>query len=212
MKASAQRMPGWMFIFGWMGLSILSMLLAWGLTVVILKAIQDVIGGTIQVVGRTHITEDYLAPYIIFTLVGFLSGLLQFLLIRKFISKAGGWILATFLGWIIPFVSVELLSVLDPTGLLVNIFLAVPLLLILAGVALGLEQWRVLKSQVRHAGWWILISGLAWGLTGLIIRSTISEAYDFWVLLLLPALVTGLGLWWLLGWLPWRDESVSNNR
>jgi len=212
MKASAQRMPGWMFIFGWMGLSILSLLLAWGLTVVILKAIQDVIGDTIQVVGMTHITEDYLAPYIIFTLVGFLSGLLQFLLIRKFISKAGGWILATFLGWIIPFVTVKLLSVLDPTGLYVNNLLVVPLLLILAGGALGLEQWRVLKSQVRHAGWWILISGLAWGLTGLIIRSTISEAYDFWVLLLLPALVTGLGLCWLLGWLPWRDESVSNNR
>lgn len=209
MISRSQRMPAWMLIFGWMGLSILSLLLAWWLTIVILKGIQDVIGGTIQVNGQTHITEDYLAAYVIFTLVGFLSGLLQFLLIRKFISKAGGWILATFLGWIIPFVIVKLLSLLDPTGLYVNIFLAVPFLLMLAGGVLGLQQWRVLKLQVRHAGWWILISGLAWGLTGLIIGSTISETYDFWVLLLLPALATGLGLWLLLVWLPGRNGPIT---
>jgi hypothetical protein len=205
MKASTQRMPGWMFILGWMGLSIFSLLLAWWATWAILKGIQDVVGGTIQVAGQTHITEDYLAFYVLIPLVGLFSGLLQFLLLRLFISRPGGWILATFLGWMVLFAILGILSILNPTGWAV---VTVPFLFSIAGGVVGLAQWRVLKSQVRLAGWWILISGLAWGLTGLIIGTTISEAYDFWVLLLLPALATGLGLWLLLVRLPRRNEPI----
>ena len=201
MKTSAQRIPGLLFILGWTGLSILSLLLAWWTTWAILRGIQDVVGGTIQVAGHTRITEDYLAFFVLIPLVGLFSGLLQFLLLRLFISRPGGWILATFLGWMALFAILGILSILDPIGWAV---VTVPFLFSIAGGVVGLAQWRVLKSQVRHAGWWILISGLAWGLTGLTIGSTISESYDFWVLLLLPALITGMGLWWLLGWLPGR--------
>lgn len=209
MISRSQRMPGWMLIFGWMGLSVLSLLLTWGLTLVIIKGINIVIGDTILVEGQTRITEDYLAAYVIFILVGFLSGLLQFLLIRKFISKAGWWILATFLGWMTPFGIAKIASLFDPAGWAFYTISAVSILFGTVGGVLGLAQWLVLKAQVRLAGWWILISALAWGLTGLIIGSTISETYDFWVLLLLPALATGLGLWLLLVWLPGRNGPIT---
>lgn len=199
MKASAQIIPGWMFILGWTGLSIISLLLAWGGTMLILSLIVKVVGDTIQVAGQIHITEDYLASFILIPMLGLIAGLLQFLLIRRLIPRAGGWILATFLGWTITFGIVALVSVLNPSGVVVITLSAVQFLFTFLGAVLGLAQWLVLKSHIRQAGWWILISALAWGLTGWIIGTTISDKYDFWVLLPLPALITGLGIWWLLG-------------
>jgi len=205
MESTERRNDGWLLIAGWIVLSILSLLLAQWATWAILKGIQDVIGDTIQVAGQTRITEDFLATYVIIPLAGFFSGLLQFLLLRLFIPKAGWWILATALGWMVPFAILGILSIFSPADWAVNTMITVPFLFSIIGGALGLAQWLVLKAQVSLAGWWILISGLAWGLTGLIIGSTISDAYDIWVLLLLPALVTGLGLWLLLNRLPGRQ-------
>jgi hypothetical protein len=200
MESTERRNDGWLLIAGWIGLNIVSLLLAWGGTMLILSLIVKVVGDTIQVAGQTHITEDYLASFVLIPMLGLIAGLLQFLVIRRLIPRAGGWILATFLGWVIPFAIIWLLSILNPVVLAGNTFLALPFLLIMVGGVLGLTQWLVLKSHIRQSGWWILISGLAWGLTGLIIGSTISETYDSWILLLLPALATGLGLWLLLVW------------
>jgi hypothetical protein len=33
---------------------------------------------------------------------------------------------------------------------------------LLLGTAMGLAQWVVLRREVRWAGWWIPVSGLAW--------------------------------------------------
>ena len=205
MESTERRNDGWLLIAGWVGLNIVSLLLAWWGTMLILSLIVKVVGDTIQVAGQTRITEDYLASFVLIPILGLIAGLLQFLVIRRLIPRAGGWILATFLGWTITFGIVALVSVLNPSGVVVITLSAVQFLFTFLGVMLGLAQWLVLKPQVRQSGWWILVSTLAWGLTGLIIGSTISEPYDFWILLLLPALATGLGLWLLLVWLPGRQ-------
>lgn len=198
MISKSQKIPAWMFIFGWMGVSLLAFLLTWWGTILILKGITNILGDTILVAGQTRITEDLLAMYVIILLVGFFSGLLQFLLVRLLISRAGWWILATLLGWLVVLALVLFFSWIDPLGFVPNSSLPVFILFLVIGGILGLAQRLVLKNHVRQSAWWILISSLAWGLTGLIIGSTISEAYDFWVLLILPGLVTGVGLWWLL--------------
>jgi len=206
MESTERRNVGWLLIAGWIGLNTVSLLLAWGGTMLVLSLIVKVVGDTIQVAGQTRITEDYLAMYVILPLLGLLTGLLQYLILRRFIPRIGWWILATFMGWMIPFIMLRVAQFIFPSGIeIFNKVLTASLLLALAGAFLGLVQWVVLKSKVSHSGWWILFSLLGWGLTGLVVGATISDSYDFFAILLLPALVTGLGLWLLLNRLPGRQ-------
>src|ERR687893_832814 len=36
------------------------------------------------------------------------------------------------------------------------------------GAMIGAAQWLVLRRMIRHAGWWILVTGLSWGIARLI--------------------------------------------
>jgi predicted lysophospholipase L1 biosynthesis ABC-type transport system permease subunit len=82
---------------------------------------------------------------------------LQWAVLHKRIQKAWRWAILSSLGWIIGYI------------LLVIFFPAVMVLLIgpvLGGIT-GVAQWFLLKKEVELAGWWIVISILAWttGLT-----------------------------------------------
>ena len=82
---------------------------------------------------------------------------LQWAVLYKRIQKAWRWAILSSLGWIIGYV------------LLAIFFPAVMMLLVgpVMGGILGLVQWFLLKQEVEWAGWWIVISMLAWttGLT-----------------------------------------------
>ena len=81
----------------------------------------------------------------------------QSLVLYKYIQKAWRWAILSSIGWMIGYI------------LLAIFFPAVMMLLIgpVMGGILGLMQWLLLKQEVEWAGWWIVISIIAWttGLT-----------------------------------------------
>ena len=102
---------------------------------------------------------------------------LQWAVLNQRIQRAWRWAVVSSLGWII---GVILLVIFAPTGL--NIF-AAPLL----GGILGLGQWFVLRSDFRWAGWWIVISILAWTIGLAIMPGSLTSGS-------LPGAFTGLAL------------------
>ena len=82
---------------------------------------------------------------------------LQWAVLYKRIQKAWRWAILSSLGWIIGYI---LLAIFFPAFMML---LVGPVM----GGILGLVQWFLLKQEVEWAGWWIIISMLAWttGLT-----------------------------------------------
>jgi len=87
---------------------------------------------------------------------GVIIAALQWAVLYKRIQKAWRWVVLSSLGWIVGFI---LFVVFIPD---IN-FLIGPVL----GGAVGVLQWLLLRKEVDWAGWWIIISILAWttGLT-----------------------------------------------
>ena len=92
-------------------------------------------------------------------IVGGMTGLMQWFVLRHRFSQAGWWILASALGWAL--------------GWSVIVFLP-PALLGLGGLILGTAtgalQWWVMRRWFRQPIWWIPTSTAAWtlGLTGIL--------------------------------------------
>jgi hypothetical protein len=102
---------------------------------------------------------------------------LQWAVLYKRIPKAWRWAVTSALGWIAGY---ALFVILIPQNLG---FLLGPAL----GGLVGTLQWRILKGEVDWAGWWIIISILAWT-TGLILAPGLLSSGA------LPGALTGLAL------------------
>jgi hypothetical protein len=92
---------------------------------------------------------------------GVVLGTLQWVVLRQRLRQAGWWILASAGGWTIGWVTV---SVVIPPESWIHGGAVL-------GTAIGAAQWLVLHRQFYQAGWWVIISALAWtialeGLTG----------------------------------------------
>jgi hypothetical protein len=87
---------------------------------------------------------------------GIAIGILQWVVLQQHITKGRGWILASVVGWTAGWV-IALLAVPSDARLLAGIVL---------GASVGTAQWLVLRREVQLAGWWPIISTLAWA-TGL---------------------------------------------
>ncbi len=197
MGATASRKPEPFFYPAWIVLSAISILIGFVISLVILKAITAMVGGWIEVAGQRHITEDFLGLYVWLPSIGVCTGVLQYLLLRRYLPRAGWWIPATFLGWTMPMYAIGLATIfLIPrleSGLLGSILLGV----IFIGGPLGLGQWLVLRGNVPHAIWWILFNLLGWGLAGAIVAPTISTTPDVVAMTVVPP-VAASAAWWLM--------------
>jgi len=197
------RKPKWFFYPGWVVLSTLGIPIAWLISWAVISQIERVVGGTIEVAGRMRITEDFLFGYLFVPLLGLLTGLLQYLLLRRYLPRIGWWIPATALGLPLGIAVVYLGYAIWPIVLSANSTWSVALLFVSVGATTGLAQWLVLRQRVSRAGWWVLASVLGWGAVLLIAGMVVTRATRVLVQLLItgaaPALVTGLALWWLLG-------------
>jgi len=80
---------------------------------------------------------------------GLVAGLLQWLILRRLLSRTGGWVLASSAGWgVAGAVSGALIADWgDNASGMVHI--------IGTGLATGLLQWLVMREQVERAGWWV---------------------------------------------------------
>ncbi|HEX2992672.1 MAG TPA: hypothetical protein VHO49_18445 [Anaerolineales bacterium] len=182
--------PRWSFYATWILLTSLSIPIAFFLTLIVLRIITRVVGDVIYVDGVRHITEDYLWIYPFIPIVGLLTGGLQYGLLRRYLPRMGGWVLATAGGWLLG----VLLIALPGRENLINEFLGMSLVFLLMGLSIGVGQWLILRQRLAHAGWWIAANLLGWGLLGLIRADSTLDQFSLFVIGLLPACVTALVL------------------
>jgi hypothetical protein len=103
------------------------------------------------------ILGSFFAPGVSLVATGIATGVLQWLVLKQRIPRAYRWIPATAIGWI---AGGAIGSFALPAELG---FLSATLL----GTATGLAQWVIIRQEVHWAGWWPLVSAVAWttGLT-----------------------------------------------
>lgn len=196
----------WYFYLGWVVLHFAAMVAAWYIAWAIISQITNLVGGTIQVRGQTHITEDFLLIYVLFPTIGLLTGILQYILLRRALPHMAWWIAATFFGWLMPFAAGFLIITLlngrnDPFSIMIGLFLI--------GTVMAVPQWWLLRKRVRYAAWWILAHAVGWSVAGLFSLANSEALPVLLALALLPAIATGFTLWLLLERLPARELKGS---
>ena len=154
-------------------------------------------------IGSQSMASWVLFPVVIGAAFGTPFGIAQWIILRRYIRRAGWWVLATALGYVIVFL---LGASFFPQGDTIELE---PTQQVLLGTVLGaaisvpgaLLQWLlVLWRQFPKAGWWILISVASW---------TLGFAISFALRLILGGLtfiagpvvalvLSGLGMVWLL--------------
>lgn len=204
------RKPNWIFYPGWVVLSAISFLIAGVITWTLMSQIVKVVGDMIQVGGQTHITEDFLFFYILLPILGLLTGLLQYLLLRRYLPRMGRWIAATVLGWLLAFVGLGLFSATFSSIWNANPMWSAALAGGYIGGLIGLPQWVMLRQRVRRAAWWLLGSILGWGVASLIVDGPISSTPDVLAVVFLPPIATSIAWWLLLDKLPQRESNERN--
>ena len=206
MMIANHQKPGWSFYLGWVVLNFLAVVAAWFITWALISLITQMVGGTIQVAGQSRITEDFLFMVVLFPVIGLVAGLLQYLLLRRYLPRLTGWIPATFLGWLMPFVTgYFIVTVLGFNNDTFSLMLG----LLLIGASVAVPQWWLLRQRVRHAFWWILAGGFAWGLVGLLNLVTSEPLPVLLAIGMLPAIATGMAFWLLLDWYPQQPLQSS---
>lgn len=100
---------------------------------------------------------------------GGISGLCQWLILRRRVSRADGWILLTVAGWAIGW-AITLGATSFSSSVEQHIAEQVfSLAAFPAGGAIaGLGQWLLLRHNVKRAGWWILATAVSWGMAYLL--------------------------------------------
>jgi hypothetical protein len=199
MMMAKNETPRWSFYLGWVVVNFLAVVAAGLIALALIILITQIIGDTIQVAGQSRITEDFLFMYVLFPVIGLLVGFLQYLLLRRYLPRMTGWIPATFLGWLMPFITGYLIVTVLGFD---NDTFSLSLGLLMIGASVALPQWLLLRQRVRYAFWWILASGLAWGLVGLLNPVTSEPLPVLLAIALLPAIATGIAFWLLLDWYP----------
>ena len=188
------KKPEWFFYPLWIFLTALCVPIAFILSLIILKVITNFVGDFIYVDGVRHITEDYLFRYIFVPIVGFLTGVLQYGLLRRYLPRMGWWVLATPGGWLL---GVLLILISGWLNFWTYESWDIDLAFILLGLSIGVGQWLLLRRRLSRAGWWIVASVAGWVLLGLVTGDSLDQ---FGLLLMgfLPACVTAAMLALLL--------------
>ncbi|MCP4415579.1 MAG: hypothetical protein GY805_03090 [Chloroflexi bacterium] len=193
---SIHRKPEWFFYPAWIILQALAIPAAFILSFAILFVALKFIGDYVYVNGVRHITEDYLFDYIFFPANSLMTGLLQYWLLRRYLSRIGSWILVTaagaLLGAVLIFGWLNAAAYLGIAEGMPDSFALDPVFMIL-GFSVGMGQWLLLRRRLPQAGWWIAAHVIGWGLLRLVTGNTL-EQFDLLALSVLPACVTAVAL------------------
>jgi hypothetical protein len=188
------KKPEWFFYPGWLVLSTLAVPIAIGVYQGIISLITQQVGDMMQVGAQMRVTEDYLFPFIFIPILCLLTGLLQYSLLRRYLPRMGWWVLATALGWALAFeVSEWTYSLLGHESKWMP-----ALIFPLVGASIGLAQWFVLRRRLPQAGWWLAANVLSWGLVSVPARDSLTNFLEIVYIGLLPAIITGYALRFLL--------------
>lgn len=181
--------PRWPFYLLWIAVMVLGIPVAFFLTLVVLRLIIQFVGGYITVGGVRHITEDFLGRYIFVPVVGLLTGLLQFALLRRYLPRMGGWAAATIGGWLLGLLVITAANRLHWSGPF-STFAALGVV----GLSIGAAQWLLLRRRVRRAGWWVAANAAGWALLSLFSAANSIGLYGLLMIGILPACATAATL------------------
>jgi hypothetical protein len=137
-----------------------------------------------EALGATAVS---LLTLLLGALIAITAGMLQWLVLRRYVRWANQWWLVTSIGWIAGGVlaSYAAFAVLGARPSTLS-FTAVTAPANAAVV--GTFQWLILRRHVRRAGWWVLASIAAWA-----IGERLGLYAGFYVALYAGAAVGGLG-------------------
>jgi hypothetical protein len=139
-----QNIVGWGFWLAWVLASIMGFGMGSLLGMSVSYALLSGLG----------ITDEFGVAHLIMfgTVLGVTSGFLQWVVLREKVARAGRWVLAGTLGFVIAG------GILGAIGINENYITAGFLFAAVFGVAGGIMQWLVLRQQIVRAGLWILAS------------------------------------------------------
>jgi hypothetical protein len=187
---TVDRKPGWSFYIAWVFLTSLSLPVAYFvIALFIIRIVTSIIGDYIYVNGVQHITEDYLALYFLVPAMGLLTGAVQYGLLRRYLPRMGGWVLATTGGWILGTLLVVLFTRLQGTQQFNS-----DLAFLLLGLSIGIGQWLVLRRRLPGAGWWIAANLLGWALLVLVTGGNSFDQFGLFIMGFFPACATAAAL------------------
>jgi len=193
------KKPEWSFYLGWIVLTSLCVPIAYFLSLITLKIITNIVGDYVFVNGVRHITEDYLAMYVLVPSVSLLTGALQYGLLRQYLTRMGWWVFVTVAGWFLGVLLIALPGWLGWTDAPLN---NLDLIFLVMGLAIGITQCSLLRRRLARAGWWIAANVAGWGLLGLITPDNSLEEFGLLTLGLLPACATAAMLALLMNQAP----------
>ena len=182
--------PRWFFYLLWILLTLLCVPIAFFLDLIILRIIILFVGDFIYVDGVRHITEDYLYMYTFIPIVGFLTGALQYGLLRRYLPHMGWWVAMTMGGWLLGVFLDLIPGWLGWTSPLFTGGLA----FVVLGLSIGAGQWLLLRRRLSRAGWWIGANVAGWGLLALITEGNSIGQFGLFTIGFLPACATALML------------------
>ena len=88
---------------------------------------------------------------------GFLVGLAQWVVLRKYVNEVSDWILAAGASWAVGYaLGLLIMNGLTDTGL--DAFFGY----VLFGVIVALVQWPILRREIPHVWMWILANVIGW--------------------------------------------------
>lgn len=158
---------GWRFWFWWL----LATATGWMTGLVILTLLPK----TMTTLGVT----PALVESVLLALSGTLSSVLQWLVLRRYIHRAGWWVPASAAGWVGGFALFLLLAVpavfaIEMSTATIGVLLRLSFGAMIGagiGTATGILQWLVLRRQIHRAGGWVVASIVAWllGFAGLVL-------------------------------------------
>jgi hypothetical protein len=201
----ANEKPHWFFYFGWVALNVIAVIMAWYIASAITSQVTKIVGDMIQVGGESHITEDFLFIYVLLPITGLVTGVFQYILLRRYLPHMGWWIAATLVGWLTLLLIRLLIRLLAPSNSTFSIMLG----LLLIGATMALPQLWMLRQRVGHAFWWPLAYGMGWGIVGLLNVVTSEATPLLLAIALMPAITTGIACWLLLDRFPNRELKSS---
>ena len=144
--------------------------------------------------------------YLIMT--GFVVGVAQWLVLRRYLPYAGWWILASGLGWFLGImvsittgeITAPIIELLASASGFWRVFWLDVVHDTVVGAGLGVGQWLVLRRHTQRAGWWVIASPIGRVVGGEVARACSSQIPGLcdgvsWASY---AAVTGMALVWLL--------------
>ncbi len=196
--------PGWRFALLWILATFVGALIGPVLSFPVNLALVALLGVTAPVPGTAiqHaliLTADSMGATMLF--VGLGMGVGQWLLLRRYIQRAAGWIPATGLAMLVQGLFRWSLPPDTPPGWIG------PLTIPAGVISLAVCQWFALRGRVPHAGWWAVLCLTAWVPTLVLAIADIylqfpSETLLALVLIaiftILPFAVAAGGMAWLL--------------